>query len=80
MWNPLEIDPAAAADIPHSLCNTGKAAAYVMKTRWVKTLEEQIPKSHRSKFIDYLPFFIPAHTMIWQLSYIILLKLKYRDA
>jgi hypothetical protein len=33
MWNPLEIDPAAAADIPHSLCSTGRTAAYVIKTR-----------------------------------------------
>jgi hypothetical protein len=55
MWNPVEMDPAPAADIPHSLWSKGRAAAYVMKTRWVKTLEEQIPKSHRSSLICQVP-------------------------
>ena len=53
-WNQLEIEPACTPDMAHSCCRIGRAAAYVINTRPLKTLPAQIPANHKSNLVRFI--------------------------
>ena len=51
-WKPVEIDPAAVADISHCVRSTGSTAAYVMNTDVMQVRAMQTASSQPSSLME----------------------------